>query len=137
MQKNEDQNKSAKLLFVIISQETYDELVALLEGTHFQSLNELCRHIIEGKRIVAQFIDGPPDELLVALRTSYKDLQQKCAAIDQHTKMIYGATCPIALMTQAREISRIYQEVTELLDPIQSMVIKISKRWIPENTLAR
>lgn len=115
----------------IVTQQMYDELITLMEGTHFQSLNELCRHIISGKRVCANFIVGPPDKLLADLTTTYKELQQKCSEIDRISKIVYGEDSPEVLITSAGQARQTLSGVIELLESVQTQVTSISKRWIP------
>lgn len=120
-----------------LTQQMYDELITLQKGTHFRSLSALCRHILAAKKVVAEYIKNPSDSLFAEITAAYKALQQKCSALNQLTAKIFVEGDPSLLMTHAREARRIFQEVNDLLDPIQAQVTEISKRWLPDEETTR
>lgn len=132
MQKNIDKRSGQYRLVSNVTQEMYDELIALLSGTNFQSLSELCRHIINGKRIEATFYGSHPDKLLSDLTSTNKEFQQKCSEINEITKIVHGEQSPEVLMRYAKQAWQLFAEVDELLGPVQELITSISKRWTLE-----
>lgn len=131
MQTTADTTRKRSVFYTAITEQMYDELITLQKNTHFQTLNKLCGHILAGKKLVVQYIDGPPDTLLPGITTSCRELQQKCSAINQLTGKIFGETDPEVLMTDARAARRLFQEINDLMDPLQTKITEISKRWLP------
>lgn len=129
-------NKNNKIgpygLTIGVTQNMYDELTHLLSVTHFQSMSELCRHIIAGKRVVGRLIDGSPDKLLADLTAIYKELQQKCLSVSRLTQMIYREQNPEALLTCVRKAKQELDDIQDLLDPMYALISSISMRWIHE-----
>lgn len=131
MQSKEHKKKKRSVFWTAITEQMYDELITLQKNTHFQTLNKLCGHILAGKKLVVQYIDGPPDALLPGITASCKELQQKCSAINRLTGKIFGETDPEVLMTDAGAARRLFQEINDLMDPLQTKITEIAGRWLP------
>lgn len=132
MQKKANKRRKPYAFYTYLTQQMFDELIWLQKGTHFQKLSDLYRHILLGKKVVAQYINGPPDTLLFDITVSFKELKQKCSAIKQLTGKTFGENDPEALMADAVEARRIYKEVNDLLGPMHTQITEISRRWLPD-----
>lgn len=115
-----------------ISKEKYDELNHLLTSSRLRTMSELLRHILENRKVIIEHYDNTFDKVMAELSRIQKEIRAIGVNINQVTRKFHAQPWPQAMLVNALEITKLYQQTDQKVTELFSIIENLSQKWLPE-----
>lgn len=130
---NEEKEKLEYRVHVRLAKKKYDELIELLSRTRgMHSLSELVRHILMDKPVSVKTYNASFEKVTEQLAQIRKELNAIGRNIHQVTRKFHAQQWPQAMLVNALEITKLYQQADLKVSELFTVIANISKEWLPE-----
>ena len=129
-QENEAKQSLTHRIHTRITKEKYDELTDLLNRSpNIQSHSELLRNILDHQQIRVENYDASQDKFMEELCNIRRELQSIGVNINQVTRSFHIESLPDGKLSQALEITKIFQETQLKVNQLLTFIAQNTESW--------
>ncbi|HEY0298486.1 MAG TPA: plasmid mobilization relaxosome protein MobC [Arachidicoccus sp.] len=121
-----------RVVIARISKKKYEELRQLLTGSRLRTMSEVFRHILENRPVIIEHYDHTFDKVMAELSGIRKEIRAIGVNINQVTRKFHKQLLPQAMLANALEIAKLYQQTDLKVSELFTVIENLSKKWLPE-----